>query len=783
MKFNRIISTACAAAMMSGYVIPANAAQSTINLYKGEASADAWTCPVTIPVYDRSIYAEGNTIAVQCDTEDAPYFVLTSNSGGEEWAQVLPDAADGNWYYYSYEAMTEAFGTDFSLLDYISIMAANSPITLYSIEMQLENPIDNPETEYEKVQHESRVVGYLPDWSYQAYAGMDFSALTHLDIAFCNPDSDGELSCYIPDNEMKNIVDKAHKYDVKVMAALGGGGGCDGYLPLIDTPEEMAAFNENIMDYCETYDLDGIDLDIELGSSHQIWNYYEDWVESLRPLCYERGYELSTATAQWVAVNVSPETYGLFDFVNVMAYDNDADKISHADMEFAETSLKYFNIQKKIPKEKLVLGVPFYGRGYTADGALDWNSYVAFSELIRYDEANYDKDVYNGIAYNGASTMREKCAMAEEYGGIMIWELSLDAAGEYSLLSLIKDEMTTPIENTLPDWVPKNFEESMLFANKYGKNHVADGLICCVRKEQSGKDNYEIDASTSTAEYELVWHKVYEPVSTDYPDEINSEDYEEYFNELGFWGIPENYADYPQADFRYEVYVYKPMSEGTISLDWLAGFGLTNPYGTMHFDISADGTITQTDLMGILPDSITEHSAFRRENDEVTIQDGHIVYCDVVAKGAGYELEVEQYGSGRVVQVMEYEVTEDSVLPPPPGTTGETVRVYKPDAPGIVKMTFTQFRPWEEDSVLSEIVKYFLISEDGDITEITEEESGIKLGDCNLDGEFSIADAVMLQKWLVGSGELTCWYNADFDSDMIVDVFDLVNMKKALTEI
>ncbi len=783
MKFRRIISAACTAAMMSAYVIPAEAAQSSIILYEGEITADAWTCPVTIPVYDRSIYAEGNRIAIQCDAESAPYFALTSTSGGKEWAQVAPDSSEGNWYYYSYEAMADAFGTDFSKLDYVNVMAGNSTMTLYTIEMQLEKPIEIPEPEYEKVQHNSRVVGYLPDWAYYTYSSMDLSALTHINIAFCIPDSDGNLKCNIPSYDMKNIVNRAHEYDVKVMAGLGGGGGCDNYLPLIDTPEEMAAFNEEIMDYCETYDLDGIDLDIELGSSHQIWTYYEDWVASLRTLCDERGYELSTATAQWVAVNVSPETFGLFDFVNVMAYDNDADESSHADMEFAESSLEYFNIQKKIPKEKLVLGVPFYGRGYTEDGKLDWNSYVPFAKLIEYDKANYDADLYDGIAYNGASTMREKCKMAQDHGGIMIWELTQDAAGEYSLLSLIKDEMTTSYDELLPDWVPRTFAEALNFSNKYGKNHVADGLICCVRKEQNDKDNYEIDAGTSTAEYELLYHEVFDPLSTEVPDESDTEAYEKYLEELDLLGISIDYVGLIQADFRYEVYVYKPLSEGTISLDWSAGFGISNPYAVMHFDISADGKITQTDLMSIVPDSVTEHSAFRKENDEVTIQNGHIVYCDVVAKGAGYELQVEQCGSGRVGQVMEYEVIEDSVLPPPPGTTGETVMVYEPCAPGIVRMTFTQLRPWEEDIVFSEIVKYFLISEDGEITEITEKESGIKLGDCNLDGEFSIADAVMLQKWLVGSGELTCWYNADFDSDMIVDVFDLVNMKKALTEI
>ena len=151
---------------------------------------------------------------------------------------------------------------------------------------------------------------------------------------------------------------------------------------------------------------------------------------------------MSTATAQWVAVKVSPDTFELFDFLNVMAYDNDGDESSHCDMDFTNECLKYFNVQKKVPKDKLVLGVPFYGRGYTTDGKLDWNSYVPFAELIELDKENYNRDLYGDVAYNGAVTMAEKCDIAKNYGGIMIWELSQDAAGEYSLLALIKDKLS-----------------------------------------------------------------------------------------------------------------------------------------------------------------------------------------------------------------------------------------------------------------------------------------------------------------------------------------------------
>ncbi|MCM1316419.1 MAG: RICIN domain-containing protein [Prevotella sp.] len=54
-------------------------------------------------------------------------------------------------------------------------------------------------------------------------------------------------------------------------------------------------------------------------------------------------------------------------------------------------------------------------------------------------------------------------------------------------------------------------------------------------------------------------------------------------------------------------------------------------------------------------------------------------------------------------------------------------------------------------------------------------------GDANDDNEFTIADAVMLQKWLLGSGELTNWQNADLFEDGIIDIFDMIEMRKLLT--
>lgn len=407
-------------------------------LFEGEASCEDWHTAITVEISDTSLFSEDYMIRLVCDGNQAPAFVLSSWSGGEEWVSISPCARIGDGLLYSHEDMTEVFGTDMSLLDSVSIMAKNAPITVYQLDIVTAESVKRAE---EQSASERRVVGYLPDWNYSAYKNIDFSTLTHINISFCNPDENGKLFNYIPKEEMHAIVEKAHQKGVKVLAALGGGGGCDAYPALLKNADTMAAFNQNIMEYCEDYDLDGIDLDIELGSNSEIWDDYDEWVISLRKLCDEREYLMTTATAQWVAVRVSDETFSQFDFINVMAYDNEQSPESHSTYAFAEECLDFFNIDRGIPKDKLVLGVPFYGRGYHADGSLDWNSYVPYSEIIQNNPDNYHKDAANGIAYNGADTMRKKCKLAKNYGGIMIWEITQDVSGEYSLLQLIMEEI------------------------------------------------------------------------------------------------------------------------------------------------------------------------------------------------------------------------------------------------------------------------------------------------------------------------------------------------------
>lgn len=55
-------------------------------------------------------------------------------------------------------------------------------------------------------------------------------------------------------------------------------------------------------------------------------------------------------------------------------------------------------------------------------------------------------------------------------------------------------------------------------------------------------------------------------------------------------------------------------------------------------------------------------------------------------------------------------------------------------------------------------------------------------GDVNADGVFSVADIVMMQKWLLAAGAISDWQAGDMDGSGGLDVVDLVLMKRLLLQ-
>ena len=55
-------------------------------------------------------------------------------------------------------------------------------------------------------------------------------------------------------------------------------------------------------------------------------------------------------------------------------------------------------------------------------------------------------------------------------------------------------------------------------------------------------------------------------------------------------------------------------------------------------------------------------------------------------------------------------------------------------------------------------------------------------GDVNSDGAVTIADLIMLERWLLCTGEITAPENAELTGDRKVNAYDMVQLRKLLTE-
>ncbi|HMQ63855.1 MAG TPA: glycosyl hydrolase family 18 protein [Flavilitoribacter sp.] len=297
-------------------------------------------------------------------------------------------------------------------------------------------PRENPGPESKNF----RVLGYLPSdghWT-AAMAGMDFTRITDLNLAFINPDSTG---LFRDNDELPALIDKAHESGVRVFMSIGGGGP-PAYLGDLMTEEKRTAFIGAIRDYAVKYRFDGVDVDIE---NDLINADYAPFVETLYLALEPTGLLMTAALAAWNGDLLADSTLALYDFINIMCYDrtgpwNPEKPGQHSPYEMVEEDFDYYHHIRGIPAGKLLIGLPFYGYGFGPGAPVG----MRYGDIVKaYPGAENQDEVAlpagGTIYYNGMPTIRRKVAFAmdKKAAGVMIWQLLGDAEGELSLLNQI----------------------------------------------------------------------------------------------------------------------------------------------------------------------------------------------------------------------------------------------------------------------------------------------------------------------------------------------------------
>ncbi len=291
-----------------------------------------------------------------------------------------------------------------------------------------------------------KIVGYysLKSALTADVATVPFNKLTHINLFFLNPDTLGNFNQDL--SSITPFIQAAHANNVKVLPSIAGGGRHNYYHSILKD-DKRSKFVQDLLQIVLKYNFDGIDVDIE-GSD--IDENYEKLAIELSKAFRPHKKLVTSAIAVFYKDVLSDKALAQYDFMNIMSYDHTGPWTPskpgpHSTYDHAVADLDYFHTVRKIPANKMVLGVGFYGYGFgptLTSPAISMN----FGDILakypgseNFDQLNMpDSSI---LYYNGIPTIRKKTALAKQMAsGIMIWQILGDAPGETSLLQAIHDE-------------------------------------------------------------------------------------------------------------------------------------------------------------------------------------------------------------------------------------------------------------------------------------------------------------------------------------------------------
>ena len=289
-----------------------------------------------------------------------------------------------------------------------------------------------------------KVVAYVPNWiDLEPFAKeIDYAKVTHLNIAFENAKNDeGDLSF---NRKNQALITAAKAKKIPVLISIGGGAASGdktllARYGLLLSEAKRAAFAAKLARYVQEHDFDGLDVDLE-GPS--IRDDYGPFIAELAKTLKPKGKLLTSALSKGYGGNKVPDAaLAHFDFVNIMAYDGAGywapdSPGQHSSMAFAKDNVAYW-LKRGLPKNKAVLGVPFYGYGFGA--AFKKRDYPYAQIVAAFPGAENADQAGDTIWYNGIPTIKAKAQFVRDEGlaGVMIWSLDNDATGGKSLLNAI----------------------------------------------------------------------------------------------------------------------------------------------------------------------------------------------------------------------------------------------------------------------------------------------------------------------------------------------------------
>lgn len=289
-----------------------------------------------------------------------------------------------------------------------------------------------------------------------------------------------------------NILKKRNR-NFKVMLSIGGWTYSSNFPAPASTPQGRDTFAKSCVELVKNLGFDGIDIDWEYPKTPEEAGHFVELLAEVRKQLDEYAaraannyhFEMSVACPagpdNFQKLKVS-EMDKYLDFWNIMAYDyagswdqvagHQANLYPASDTPgstpFSTTAAVDFYTQNGVAADKLVLGMPLYGRAFEncdglgkpfqgvgqgtwEQGVYDYKKLPLEGAEERKDEAAgatycYHPQTRTLVTYDTPELAKTKAAFVKEHGlgGGMWWESSADKDGGDSLISTVVNEFGGP---------------------------------------------------------------------------------------------------------------------------------------------------------------------------------------------------------------------------------------------------------------------------------------------------------------------------------------------------
>lgn len=329
-----------------------------------------------------------------------------------------------------------------------------------------------------------KIIGYVAGYEDFDPAKVDAAKLTHINYAFANiVDGNVQFELATDSIKIRSLMRlKKQNPDLKVLFSIGGWVWSDQFSDIAAYSDSREKFAKSAVKLMKSYDFDGIDIDWEYPGQLGEDNIFraadkENFTLLLSELREQLDIQDKVAKTHYLLTIAAganqkyidhtdlKKAHQYLDFINVMCYDfysGPFHQTGHHGNLYPSSDVKFVGnngvstitrlLKVGIPANKLILGIPFYGRKWekvspeknglyqSAETANDIISSWKIAEEMQsgkfkklYDNEAKASYLWNAedrvfISYETPKEIKLKSEFIKEIGlgGAMFWEYSLD---------------------------------------------------------------------------------------------------------------------------------------------------------------------------------------------------------------------------------------------------------------------------------------------------------------------------------------------------------------------